>query len=341
VLAVLSLGTVSIGAAVGGAGGAPPSPALTTAGLVEPAGSALTAAAPAAGPPGLQPPADRSSWPPSAAATTSLVDIRSDRTCVPSSTAALDRGEAPPPSAPTRTGTVRAALRQAVDAPRPRPVAVFLGDSYTSGYNGAGLGRAGWPAIVSAALGFRPLNRAVPGTGFINPGWTAQPIRTRIAGAVRAHPRLVILAGGHNDRRFATAATSGAADLVIARLRRAFPDAVLVVIGPIWSNGDPPLSLLRLRDHLRRTSAAVGAIFIDPLGAGWFAGSARRLIGPDDIHPTNAGHRHIAHLVLRAIRADPRFPAPTDRPAAASPATRTTAATTPRRVAAPAASCPF
>ena len=187
------------------------------------------------------------------------------------------------------------------------PVAAFLGDSYTTGYNGAGLGRAGWPAIVAASLKLRPQVRAVAGTGFVNPGWTGQPIRTRVAGVIKAHPRIVFLVAGHNDRRFATALSTTAADAVIDRLHKALPDSVLVVIGPIWQDGHAPRSLRVLRDHLRRKAAEIGAVFVDPLRGAWFAGTAHRLIGPDGIHPTDAGHRHIASLVLRALDADPRF----------------------------------
>jgi lysophospholipase L1-like esterase len=222
-------------------------------------------------------------------------------------------------STPTSPGTPSGARAAA----RTRPVAAFLGDSYTSGYNGAGYGRSGWPAIVSASLGLRPLNRAVPGTGFVNPGWTDQPIRTRVAAVIRADPRIVFLAGGHNDRRFSTAATRAAALAVIDRLHRALPDARLVVIGPIWSGDVAPTSLLRLRDALRRKAAAVGVLFVDPIRGGWLAGEAKRYIGPDGLHPTNAGHRHIASLVLRALRAaegSGRASPPASTPRAGAPA---------------------
>jgi lysophospholipase L1-like esterase len=189
-------------------------------------------------------------------------------------------------------------------------VAAFLGDSYTSGFNGVGLGRAGWPAIVSASIGLRSVNRAVPGTGFVNPGWTGQPIRTRVSDVIRASPRVVFLVGGHNDRRFGASPTGAAADAVIDRLHAGLPLATLVIIGPIWPDGSAPASLRVLRDHLRRKAGAVGAIFIDPIRDGWFAGAAHRLIGPDGIHPTNAGHRRIAAVVLRAIRASSRSVAP-------------------------------
>ncbi len=175
---------------------------------------------------------------------------------------------------------------------------VFLGDSYTTGYNGAGLGARGWPRIVARAKGWRSVKLAVAGTGFLNPGWTNQPVGARVTAAIRQKPDVVFIAAGHNDSRWTVAATERAADTVIARLHRALPSAVLVIVAPIWPSGSPPARCLALRGHLRRAAASIGAIFIDPLAEGWFAGGAHRFIGPDAIHPTDAGHRYIAKRVL-------------------------------------------
>jgi len=180
---------------------------------------------------------------------------------------------------------------------------VFLGDSYTTGLNGAGTGRRGWPAIVARTLGWRATNLAVAGTGFMNPGWTNQPVGTRVAAAIRQKPDVVVIAAGHNDSRWSAATTARAADVVLDRLHRALPDALLVVVAPIWSNGSPPTRCLDLRDHLRRTARSIHAIFVDPLADRWFAGTRQRLIGRDGIHPTDSGHRFIADRILEAIAA--------------------------------------
>ena len=179
--------------------------------------------------------------------------------------------------------------------------AVFLGDSYTTGMAGEGVGARGWPRLVGRARHWQTVNLAVAGTGFINPGWTNQPVGSRVAAAIRQKPDIVFLASGHNDSRWSAAATGRAADQVIDRLHRALPKAVLVILAPIWSNGSPPQRCLDLRDHLRRKAASIGAVFIDPLAGRWFAGSAQRFIGPDGIHPTDAGHRRIADFVLAGI----------------------------------------
>jgi lysophospholipase L1-like esterase len=190
---------------------------------------------------------------------------------------------------------------QVVARVAPGARAVFLGDSYTTGWKGAGIGSHGWPALLSAAQGWRAINLAVAGTGFINPGWTNQPVGARVSEAIRQRPDVVFIAAGHNDSRWSAAATGQAADEAIDRLHHALPDAQLVIVGPIWPSGTAPSRCLQLRDHLRRTAASVGAIFVDPLAEGWFVGSNRRFIGADGIHPTDAGHRVMADRILGAL----------------------------------------
>jgi lysophospholipase L1-like esterase len=176
--------------------------------------------------------------------------------------------------------------------------AIFLGDSYTSGLNGAGLGARGWPALVGAARGWKVVNLSVPGTGFMNPGWTAQPIGSRVDVAIRQKPDVVFVAAGHNDSRWSAATTSMAADRVIDRLHAALPDTVIVIVAPIWQNASPPTRCLILRDELWRKARSLRDVFIDPLAERWFTGTSHRFIGPDELHPTNAGHAYIADRIL-------------------------------------------
>jgi lysophospholipase L1-like esterase len=210
-----------------------------------------------------------------------------------------------PATGPLGRPVVRVPRSTAKSVPRSTAAAggtaVFLGDSYTTGWKGAGIGARGWPRLVARARGWRTVNLAVAGTGFLNPGWTNQPVASRVASAIARKPDVVFVAAGHNDSRWTASATGRAADKVIARLHRALPDSILVIIGPIWPSGSPPARCTSLRDHLRRTAASIGAIFIDPLGERWFAGSRRSLIGSDGIHPTDAGHRSIARWVLAGL----------------------------------------
>ncbi len=207
------------------------------------------------------------------------------------------------PSARWVTSSVAGATASVASRLRTGGKAVFLGDSYTTGWNGAGLGGRGWPAIVGRAEHWSTAILAVAGTGFLNPGWTGQTIGSRVSAAIRQRPDVVFIAGGHNNSRWSASATGRAADDVIDRLHQALPDAVLVIVAPIWQDGNPPVRCLTLRDHLRRKAASVGAIFIDPLDDRWFAGANHAFIGPDGIHPTDAGHRHIAGRILTRLAA--------------------------------------
>ena len=77
---------------------------------------------------------------------------------------------------------------------------------------------------------------------------------------------------------------------------------MIVVIGPIWGNGSPPaVDPWHPRPSCGASATSIGAIFVDPIKDGWFAGAARRLILDDGIHPSNAGHRRIAGQVLEAL----------------------------------------
>ena len=227
-------------------------------------------------------------------------------------TVALDTSAEPPPAAADPSGPSRTEpTRPAIDLPENRPItvprasaggtALFLGDSYTSGWRGVGTGPRGWPRIVAAAMGWRVVNLAVAGTGFVNPGWTGQPIGSRVATAVSRRPDVVVVAGGHNDSRWSAGTTAAAADRVLRELRAGIPDALIIVVGPIWQDGSPPVRCLVLRDRLRRTATAIDAVFVDPIADRWFAGSRHAMIGRDGIPPTDAGHRFIAGRLLARL----------------------------------------
>jgi lysophospholipase L1-like esterase len=206
-------------------------------------------------------------------------------------------------SVPRTRPVIAPTVATAIATPRFAPGSgmAVLGDSYSSGWQGSGTGRRGWPSLVAAEFGWHVTNLAVPGTGYLNPGWTGQPIGALVDAAIRQRPEVVIIAAGHNDSRWTAGATGAAADRAIDRLRRGLPDAGIVIVAPIWSDSDPPSRCLALRDHLRATAERIGATFIDPLGAGWFTGRAHRFIGRDGIHPTDAGHVYLADQVLAAL----------------------------------------
>jgi hypothetical protein len=81
-----------------------------------------------------------------------------------------------------------------------------------------------------------------------------------------------------------------AAATAFTAARKISPNAVLLVIGSPWTNGDMPPDVMANRDQVRDAAAAAGALFVDPIGKGWFAGADSRLIGSDRANPMDNGH---------------------------------------------------
>ncbi|HEX3545697.1 MAG TPA: SGNH/GDSL hydrolase family protein, partial [Mycobacterium sp.] len=53
---------------------------------------------------------------------------------------------------------------------------------------------------------------------------------------------------------------------------------------------------------LNYEAGVAGAVFIDPIAAGWFVGRPG-LIGADGVHPTDAGHALMAEKIAPLIDA--------------------------------------
>ena len=84
--------------------------------------------------------------------------------------------------------------------------------------------------------------------------------------------------------------------------RRIAPASKLLVIGPPWPTADPPFDVLYIRDTLSGQANDAGATFIDPISEGWFVGRPD-LIGPDGVHPNDAGHAYMAEKIAPLIHA--------------------------------------
>jgi lysophospholipase L1-like esterase len=59
--------------------------------------------------------------------------------------------------------------------------------------------------------------------------------------------------------------------------------------------------MLMIRDVLNAAARAAGAAFVDPIGDRWFV-DRPDLIGPDGVHPNDAGHEYLADKIAPLIR---------------------------------------
>ncbi len=182
-----------------------------------------------------------------------------------------------------------------------------IGDSYTTGTAEGGLGAKSWTAITWQTLAQRGLQiapdvSAEGRAGYAVAGDRGSLFEDLTARAVKPGDALAVFFGSRNDEGVDLA-------LLIARARNDFnlarriaPSARLLVIGPPWPTADVPGSMLQVRDMLSTAARAAGAVFVDPISERWFV-DRPDLIGPDGVHPNDAGHEYLAGKIAPLIRA--------------------------------------
>lgn len=182
-----------------------------------------------------------------------------------------------------------------------------VGDSYTTGTDEGGQGSKGWTTrawqqLARQGVQIAPDVAAEGGAGYGMPGVHGSVFEGLAARVVRPDDSLVVFYGSRNDQPVDPAMMSGDIHDALEVARRVAPKAQLLVIGPPWPTADVPPAVTFIRDVLAGEARAEGATFIDPIAERWFVGSPE-LIGPDGVHPTDAGHAYMANKIAPLIGA--------------------------------------
>ena len=195
-----------------------------------------------------------------------------------------------------------------------RPVALFVGDSYTAGSGGAGPQRS-FACLTARTMGWTCRNNGEPGTGYTTPGKVhgdandtyaqrALPPAPGPGAATAPRVDVVVVTGGRNDAASPVPVRVAAAGLTLDRLRVTYPSARIVVVGPFWVDDDVPPSLLAFDAGLRAEAAARSLTFLDPIRGRWLTTDQRaRWIAADGVHPSVAGHQRIAAKLVADLEA--------------------------------------
>ncbi len=186
----------------------------------------------------------------------------------------------------------------------PNRVAV-IGDSYTSGYEDTGRGAANWTERAWQTLAGRGVYvradvGAEGGAGYAVRGNRGGLFGDLTARVVQPDDALVVFFGSRNDKDVEPGELTRLVADTLGLARRITPGARMLVIGPPWPTDDVPGNVWRIRDILGEQARAVGAEFVDPLAERWFVGRPE-LIGPDGVHPTDAGHAYMADKIVPLI----------------------------------------
>jgi lysophospholipase L1-like esterase len=182
-----------------------------------------------------------------------------------------------------------------------------VGDSYTNGTAIGGQGPKAWTAqawqdLAGEGVQVAPDVAAEGRAGYGVRGDHGSIFLDLTARAVHPDDALVVFFGSRNDQGVDPATLSQMAHDAFTLARRTAPSASLLVIGPPWPTAAVPPAVLQIRDILKGQAMAVGASFFDPIVAGWFVGRPD-LIGPDGVHPNDAGHVYMAQKLAPLINA--------------------------------------
>ena len=192
-------------------------------------------------------------------------------------------------------------------ADRPeRPLAVFLGDSYTAGA-GATTASLRWSTLVAHEAGWTEVNQGGVGTGYDTVAGSnvcaddyCPAYVQRAMQVINQAPDVVVVAGGQNDRpalaaepALVRAAVTETFDLI----RQGLPNARIIAVGPSTPTPATP-AVAELDSWVHAAADGVDAEYISLLAP---AVIAAPMVVPDRVHVNNTGHLAIARRVLSRL----------------------------------------
>ena len=185
-----------------------------------------------------------------------------------------------------------------------RPLAVFIGDSYTSGV-GATTEQKRWVNRVAYAEGWTVLNLGNGGTGYaVSAGLAGcgkeycPPYRGVLAELQTLDPDIVVVSGGRNDLGASAASANRAIQQFFPALRAAAPDATIYATSPLWDDSAPPQRLTQLGPLIRTAVEGVNGRYLE-IGQPLRDEAAYVIL--DSVHPSDLGHGEIAEAVVAAL----------------------------------------
>lgn len=208
--------------------------------------------------------------------------------------------------APTADDTIRAAV---------------VGDSYTLGSQ-ATLRPDNWANRLGKLIGIDDIwNMGLSGTGYIAATASASKFLDRLPDLVACAPDVVIVHGGYNDASQTPSAVQVAVTAYLQAVRAALPEALIFVLGCNAGCTGPSTAHVATEVAI---AAAVTAIndpytFFVPVSptansaASWLYGTGKvgatasngnadLYVGPDGVHPSDAGYAYYGARAAQGLR---------------------------------------
>ncbi|MFZ3471473.1 SGNH/GDSL hydrolase family protein [Streptomyces sp. 2.9] len=195
-----------------------------------------------------------------------------------------------------------------------------LGDSISDGSaHNSGGGTGTWVQRAARLLGTTDVwEQGRGGTGYVNPGTTANFGTRAPADIVAWAPDRLIVFGGYNDvAGNDQAVIKAAATALYGQITQGLPACETYVIGCWAPTGTPAPSIVATDETLRSAAAGAGLPFVSPVTGTIYAatgqavathgpwittGSAPIYVGTDLVHPTDLGHFYLSRRIVNSLR---------------------------------------
>lgn len=185
--------------------------------------------------------------------------------------------------------------------------AVFIGDSYTQ----VAMQPVRWSLLLSQQMGWTELNIAYGASGYVTPVApifgpivcgqpTCPPYADRVGEIAALDPDIVIVAGGRNDIFADPTLFYNRVIQFYADVNAAVPDAAIYATTPIWDDDPVPPRINEMQVPILLGVATTGSCFVDLQHP--FLGHPE-YIGPDGVHPNDAGHAAMKDAFVAAAPA--------------------------------------
>ena len=196
-------------------------------------------------------------------------------------------------------------------APRPpaplalpaHPRVLLVGDSYSEGY-GAEPETEGFAFRVAGPLGWSLTRDGIGSTGYLNRGPRNQgTYRERLLRHPAGAFDLVVLQGGSNDEERSSAEIKEAVAETARVVHERYPQAQLLLMGPVSPYGSPPPERARVNLALVELSHDTSVLYLNTMAENWFLdGEDATMVNPANGHPDNAGYARIAERFVTDVR---------------------------------------
>ena len=204
---------------------------------------------------------------------------------------------APAPTTAATTGTSGASPTSSASTEPADPTGstsfTVLGDSMSAGTTESG----NWPALVGKQLNVAYASGATAGAGYTVEGNSFADQLSKIG----SRDTTIFIVGGKDDADHVSGVRAATKSL-IAKVKKAAPNAGIVVVGPIWGDSKVPSKVIQVNNKVKAAATAAGVTFVDVLSKKWLSDAGSTAL--DTGLPTKQGQEELASQFAGLVAAN-------------------------------------